>query len=166
MAAKILVVDDSASDRAIITGMLEDYQLLTACDGIEAMQMLKQHEDINLMILDLNMPNMDGFEVLEQLQADNRLSKLRTIILTNYNELENEMKGLRMGAWTMCASPFIWSRCGQGSKCMLNCCAFSSLWSNDPKTSWRPWRLSSPRLPSSSLSVLARSPAEPGKGSA
>lgn len=98
MAAKILVVDDSASDRAIITGMLEDYQLLTACDGIEAMQMLKQHEDINLMILDLNMPNMDGFEVLEQLQADNRLSKLRTIILTNYNELENEMKGLRMGA--------------------------------------------------------------------
>ena len=73
MAAKILVVDDSASDRAIITGMLEDYQLLTACDGIEAMQMLKQHEDINLMILDLNMPNMDGFEVLEQLQADNRL---------------------------------------------------------------------------------------------
>ena len=98
MEVKILIVDDSASDRAIIASMLADYHLLTACDGVEAMQILAEHQDISLIILDLNMPNMNGFEVLEQLGASDRFARLRTIILTNYNELYNEIKGLKMGA--------------------------------------------------------------------
>lgn len=67
MQIKILVVDDSASDRLIIRNMLSDYCVLTACDGVEAMRMLEEHDGINLIVLDLKMPNMDGFQVLEAL---------------------------------------------------------------------------------------------------
>ncbi len=98
MSAKILVVDDSASDRFIIERMLREYDILTACDGIEAMQQIDEHGDIDIVILDLNMPKMDGFEVLKALKSNDRYKGLRTIILTNYGELDNEIEGLRLGA--------------------------------------------------------------------
>lgn len=98
MSAKILVVDDSASDRFIIERMLREYDILTACDGIEAMQQIDEHGDIDIVILDLNMPKMDGFEVLKALKSNDRYKGLRTIILTNYDELDNEIEGLRLGA--------------------------------------------------------------------
>lgn len=98
MLIKILVVDDSASDRMIIKKMLGDYSILIASDGIEAMRQLNEHPDINLLILDLNMPNMDGFAVLEALNSNEKYKKLRTIILTNYDEIDNEIKGLKLGA--------------------------------------------------------------------
>jgi len=98
MPIKILVVDDSASDRLIVQSMLSEYDVLTACDGVEAMRMLEEHDGINLLVLDLNMPNMDGFQVLEAIKKDERFRNLRTIILTNYNELDNEIKGLKLGA--------------------------------------------------------------------
>lgn len=67
MLIKILVADDSASDRLIIKNMLSDYSVLTACDGIEALRVLAENDEINLLILDLNMPNMNGLQVLESL---------------------------------------------------------------------------------------------------
>jgi PAS domain S-box-containing protein len=98
MQIKILVVDDSASDRLIIKNMLSEYYILTASDGVEAMQVLEENEGINLLILDLHMPRMNGFEVLEAIRENERYRKLRTIILTNYDEQDNEIKGLKLGA--------------------------------------------------------------------
>lgn len=98
MTGSILVVDDSASDRLLIEHLLRGYSVLTASDGLEAMRQIDEHEDISLIILDLNMPVMNGFEVLKALRSDERYKKLRTIILTNYNEIENEIEGLRLGA--------------------------------------------------------------------
>ncbi|HHW47734.1 MAG TPA: EAL domain-containing protein [Clostridiaceae bacterium] len=98
MSIKILVVEDSATDMLIIKNMLNEYNILTACDGIETMRILEEHDDIDLLILDLNMPNMDGFQVLERLKSDARYRKIRTIILTIYDEIDNEIKGLRLGA--------------------------------------------------------------------
>lgn len=98
MSAKILVVDDSATDRLIIKNMLSEYSILTACDGLEAIRLINAQADIDLIILDVNMPNMDGFEVLRILKSDNRYKQMRTIILTNYDELENEIRGLKLGA--------------------------------------------------------------------
>jgi len=98
LSIKILVVEDSATDMLIIKNMLSEYSILTASDGVEAMRILEEHDDIDLLILDLNMPNMDGFQVLERLRSDTRYQKIHTIILTVYEELENEIKGLRMGA--------------------------------------------------------------------
>lgn len=98
MLIKILVVEDSATDRLIIKNMLSEYTVLTACDGVEAMRMLEEHEGINIMIVDLNMPSMDGFQVLEALKKDERYQDVRIIILTNYDELDNEIRGLKLGA--------------------------------------------------------------------
>ena len=98
MSVKILVVDDSAADRLMIEKMLSEYDLLTASDGVEAMQRIDEHEEIQLIILDLNMPRMNGFEVLAALKADDRYKRVRTIILTNHEELEDESKGLELGA--------------------------------------------------------------------
>ena len=98
MTIKILVADDSASDKLAIKNSLSEYCVLTACDGMEALHVLEEHDGINLLILDLNMPNMNGFQVLETLKENGRLEKLRTIILTDYDAMDNEIKGLKLGA--------------------------------------------------------------------
>lgn len=98
MFTKILVADDSGTDRFIIKNMLAGYDVLLACDGEEALCIIENNPDIDIMILDLNMPNMDGFQVLNRLRSDKRYERLLTIILTNYDELVNEIKGLQMGA--------------------------------------------------------------------
>ncbi|MDD4461872.1 MAG: response regulator, partial [Eubacteriales bacterium] len=98
MKTKILVVDDSSSDRLIIEKMLGEFDVLTAQDGADALRLIDQQPDIELMILDLNMPVMDGFQVLQILKEQPRHQSLRTIILTNYDELDNEIRGLELGA--------------------------------------------------------------------
>ncbi len=98
MTGKLLIVDDSATDRMIIKNMLYDYEVLTAQDGQEAMHVLEGHPDIDIIILDLNMPVMNGFEVLEAVRTIDKNKRIRTIILTNYDELDNEIKGLEAGA--------------------------------------------------------------------
>ncbi|AFA47229.1 HD domain-containing phosphohydrolase [Acetobacterium woodii] len=98
MSTKILIVDDSTTDRLIISAMLTDYETLTACDGVEAMAVIAKNPDIDLVILDLNMPKMNGFEVLEAIRKNPEYRKIRTIILTNYDEVDNEVKGLELGA--------------------------------------------------------------------
>jgi putative two-component system response regulator len=98
MNTRILIVDDSTTDRMIISNMLSDFDVLHAGDGVEAMQQIEKNPDIDLIILDLNMPNMNGFQVLEALQANSKYNKLRTIILSNFDEIDNEIKGLKLGA--------------------------------------------------------------------
>lgn len=86
MPLKILIVDDSATDRLLIQKMLGRYNVITASNGFEAMRQIEEHKDIDLVILDLNMPGMDGFQVLGTLKSDDRFNRIRTIILTNYDE--------------------------------------------------------------------------------
>ncbi len=98
MSLKILVVDDSGTDRKIIKSMLVGHNVLLAGDGIEALRTIEDNPDVDILLLDLDMPNRDGIQVLELLRSDKRYKKLRIIILTNYGELENEIKGLQLGA--------------------------------------------------------------------
>lgn len=98
MDSKILIVDDSMTDRMIIQNILSTYHTITASDGVEATRIIRKDSDIDLIILDLNMPNMNGFELLEWLNKDPVYSKIITLILTNYDEMENEIRGLELGA--------------------------------------------------------------------
>lgn len=98
MENKILIVDDSVVDTALIKAILSDQELYLAKDGIEAFEIIDRIPDIDLMILDINMPRMNGFEVLEKLRSEQKYAKIVTLILTNHDELENEIKGLSLGA--------------------------------------------------------------------
>ncbi|ULO07699.1 response regulator [Paenibacillus sp. 19GGS1-52] len=104
MDTTILIVDDSKSDVALIKIMLHDYQLLYAANGYEAMQMIDHDPSIELIVLDLNMPVMNGFEVLNALKQP-QYSKIVPIILTNHDEIENEVKGLALGAMDFIRKP-------------------------------------------------------------
>jgi putative two-component system response regulator len=95
--SKILVVDDSKIDQLMIQSILGEYQVISAYNGEEALKLLEIHLDIEIMILDLKMPIMDGFQVLEALK-DIKDKPYSIIILTNLEEIENEIKGLDLGA--------------------------------------------------------------------
>ncbi|MGE5389674.1 MAG: HD domain-containing phosphohydrolase [Deltaproteobacteria bacterium] len=98
MDTTILIVDDSKTDMMLIKNMLYDYNLLMAYDGMEAMDVIDNISNIDLMILDLNMPRMNGFEVLQTMQKRPVSKRIPTLILTNFDEVENEIKGLNLGA--------------------------------------------------------------------
>ena len=101
---KIVIADDSRSDMAIISDMLSDYQLRQAFNGREVMALIDAEPDIDLVVLDLNMPIMNGFEVLEALQKPD-YQNIVTIILTNQDEIDNEVRGLSLGAMDYIRKP-------------------------------------------------------------
>ena len=95
---KILIADDSQTDVAIIGSILSDFELYYAYDGVEALEQLEKNPNIDILILDINMPRMNGFEVLERLKEDPVYKNLAVLILTNVDEIDNEMRGLDLGA--------------------------------------------------------------------
>lgn len=95
---KILVVDDSMTYRGTISSILGAYNLVMAEDGSKALEKLNKYDDIDIIILDLEMPVMDGFQVLDQVKKDIRFKDIPVLILTNVNEIESEIKGLEAGA--------------------------------------------------------------------
>jgi putative two-component system response regulator len=95
---KVLIVDDSSTYRLVISNILSEYDLLMAEDGLQALEWLEKDQNIDIMILDLNMPNLDGFGVLDWLNQKKRNQKLTTLILTNVDEIESEIRGLESGA--------------------------------------------------------------------
>lgn len=98
MKTRILIVDDSAIDRMIISKMMVDFDVITAVNGIEGLRIIDENPDIDLVILDLFMPEMNGFQLLEILKSDEKYSRIRVIVLTNAEEIEYEIKGLKLGA--------------------------------------------------------------------
>jgi putative two-component system response regulator len=95
---KILIVDDSQTDVAIISSILSEYDLLYAYDGVEAMEQLERHSNIDILILDINMPRLNGFEVLERMNTHPEYKNIAVLVLTNFDEIDNEMRGLDLGA--------------------------------------------------------------------
>ncbi len=98
MVTTILIVDDSSTDLLIIKNMLTEFAVITAKNGVEALKILDDNSEIHLVVLDLNMPIMDGFEVLRILKSEKKYHHIRVIILTNFDEIENEIRGLELGA--------------------------------------------------------------------
>ncbi len=102
----ILIVDDQEINRKILGDLLsDDYDILKASNGIETMQMLRAHKDeIALVILDLYMPQMNGREVLQQMQVDEDLMSIPVIMLTV--DQDAELDSLKMGAMDFISKPY------------------------------------------------------------
>ena len=80
----ILVVDDSELNRALLADMLsEDFEILEAENGMEALQVLQEHElEISLLLLDIVMPVMDGFEVLAMMNQKGWIKTIPVIMIS------------------------------------------------------------------------------------
>jgi putative two-component system response regulator len=104
---KILIVDDVAINREILGALLdEEYDILEAVDGEDAFKKIVDHySSLSLILLDLMMPGVDGFQVLELLQANN-YTAVPVIIITANSELEYEKRGLLLGAVDFIPKPF------------------------------------------------------------
>ena len=107
----ILVVDDTPDNLALMTALLKDqYVVKIAKSGETALHIANSENPPDLILLDIMMPEMDGYEVCKQLKANPKTKDIPIIFLTALAELENEKKGLELGAVdyvTKPISPFI-----------------------------------------------------------
>ena len=105
----ILSVDDSAMVRKIIRGAVEvlDGNLLEASDGIEALEIMeREYDSIDLVLLDWNMPRLNGMEVLKRLKADKRFKSVPVMMVTTESERQNIVKAIQEGAVHYLVKPF------------------------------------------------------------
>ena len=105
---KVLIVDDSPEALAIAKVRLEKENLeeiLCARDGEEGLEMARQHCP-DLILLDVDMPNLNGFDVCRILQRDVELHTIPIIFVTAFSKLEDRIKGLDLGAVDYVTKPF------------------------------------------------------------
>lgn len=99
MATKILIIEDDKFLRELITRKLTDegFSIIEAVDGEDGLKKIKESKP-DLVLLDLILPSIDGFEVLSKIKADASIASIPIIILSNLGQKEEVEKGLKMGA--------------------------------------------------------------------
>ncbi|MEG0863161.1 MAG: EAL domain-containing protein [Clostridia bacterium] len=104
----VLVVDDQKMNRVILAKLLSNrYNVLEAENGKMALQMLnKRSDEIAAVLLDLVMPVMDGFAVLEAIRKNSRLSNLPVVVTTGSGNNDSERRALSLGAWDFVTKPY------------------------------------------------------------
>ena len=102
---KILVVDEESRMRKLVRDFLEreGFQVLEAGDGLEAMEVFYGDKDISLLILDVMMPKMDGWQVCREVR---QASKVPIIMLTARSEERDELQGFELGVDEYISKPF------------------------------------------------------------
>lgn len=105
VANKILVVDDEEALRTVLSSELESegYLVQSAGDGEAAMKILGE-QDFHLVLLDIKMPNVDGFEVLKFLKQKHPQTKV--IMLTGFADLKNAIESKKLGAEDFVSKPY------------------------------------------------------------
>ena len=105
----ILIVDDSKIIHKIVGGVVEmiGYDPIHANDGEEAIEMLcKDPDDVELVILDWNMPVMNGIDCLKEIQSDPEIRDIPVMMLTSESERGKIAMAIREGAAHYCIKPF------------------------------------------------------------
>ena len=102
---KILVVDDEARMRKLVKDFLsvKGYKVIEAADGEEAIDIFMEQKDIKLVLLDVMMPKMDGFETLKLIR---QYSNIPVIMLTARSEERDELQGFNLGVDEYITKPF------------------------------------------------------------
>ena len=95
----ILVVDDSITTRTMEKNLLEaaGYRVGTATDGLEAWTALKE-EDFDLVVSDVDMPQMDGLDLTARIRADKKLAEIPVVLVTALESREDKERGIEVGA--------------------------------------------------------------------
>ena len=105
---RILIVDDTPANIHVLAEALGDnYDIRIATDGQMALELLNNHEKPDIILLDIMMPGMDGYEVCRRLRDNVETRNVPVIFVTALLENENEIKGLDMGAIDYITKPII-----------------------------------------------------------
>jgi two-component system chemotaxis response regulator CheY len=110
MAVDVLIVDDSAAIRKILQRMLGQSgfplgKVLEAGDGVEALEKMK-NQSVNLVLSDINMPNMDGIQLLSELKANPEYRHVPVIMITTEGGESKVMEAVQLGAAGYVRKPF------------------------------------------------------------
>ena len=108
MLNKVLVVDDSALIHQMYRLVLSRYacEIADAMNGQEALDVLARQDDIQLILLDINMPVMNGLEFLQRVQKEGAYKDIPVIIISTEGKEEDTIRGLKMGARGYVKKPF------------------------------------------------------------
>lgn len=102
----ILMVDDNTTNLKVAAQVLQPfYQLSMAKSGKQALSFLKKNKP-DLILLDINMPEKNGYETLEEIKLNPDISNIPVIFLTASNDMDSEVKGMKMGALDYITKPF------------------------------------------------------------
>lgn len=107
--SKVLVVEDSLAQRQMITDLLEEQRLgltiAVASDGVEALEHIKKSNP-DLVVLDIVMPRMNGYEVCRRIKADPETKKVSVVMCSSKGEEFDRYWGMKQGADAYIAKPF------------------------------------------------------------
>lgn len=109
MSQTILVVDDSPTVVKFVSFSLKNkgFNVVTACDGMDAVEKISaMPEEVALVITDLNMPNLDGYGLIDTLRHNEKYTETPIIILTSEEADEDKNKGIEVGASSYLVKPF------------------------------------------------------------
>ena len=105
---KILIADDSEMNRELLAAILEEeYEIIQVNDGVQAVDCLQRHaEEISLLLLDIVMPHMDGFEVLSYMNKEHWIDAIPVVIISSENSPIYIKRGYDLGATDFIGKPF------------------------------------------------------------
>jgi diguanylate cyclase (GGDEF)-like protein len=103
----VLIADDSLVIRAVVRSGLEDegYRVIEAVDGLTALEQCRQQPP-DVILLDIEMPGLDGYQVLSELKSDDSLKNIPVVFLTSRSGMDDVVAGLRGGAHDYLKKPF------------------------------------------------------------
>lgn len=107
-ATRVMIVDDSPSIRTMVGFTLRGagYDVLEASDGVEALALAKESDPVNLVVTDVNMPNMNGLVLIAELRKLDSYKFIPILTLTTEGTTEKKMEGKRAGATGWIVKPF------------------------------------------------------------
>ena len=105
---KILIADDSEMNRELLAAILEEeYEIIQVNDGVQAVDCIQRHaEEISLLLLDIVMPHMDGFEVLSYMNKEHWIDSIPVVIISSENSPIYIKRGYDLGATDFIGKPF------------------------------------------------------------
>jgi DNA-binding response OmpR family regulator len=107
MKKTVLVVDDELSIRLLLENYLgKEYKVLTKNDGLEGLKYLEEGNLPDIVVADIQMPNMDGYALLENMKQSGFFNKIPVIMLSGNESSQERIKSLKMGADDYMVKPF------------------------------------------------------------
>lgn len=105
---RALVIDDSRAMRSILRGILTslDFEVVEAADGRQAVETLASDRDFDLALVDWNLPEMSGLEIVLEVRKDNQLDGLPLLMVTTETEFDRVAQALQAGANEYIMKPF------------------------------------------------------------